>query len=104
MTNQEIFDKASQHLLSQDTKSLDKNGKCAYRGLDNSKCAVGIFIPDNEYKETMEGIPANRVYILSLKNLNISLLCSLQVVHDKYEPKEWSNKLSELAKKWNLTL
>lgn len=30
-------------------------GMCAYRGENGTKCAVGMFIPDSEYKTEFEG-------------------------------------------------
>jgi len=29
--------------------------KCRYKASDGNKCAVGCFIPDNEYRENLEG-------------------------------------------------
>lgn len=53
MTNQEIFDKVNQHLLTQKTAAV-ANGACAYRAGDKA-CAVGALIPDNLYTPAIEG-------------------------------------------------
>ena len=53
MTNQEIFDKIHQHLLTQRTAAI-KNGSCAYRAGPKA-CAVGALIPDSLYTPEIEG-------------------------------------------------
>ena len=60
MTNQEIFDKVSAHLLAQNAKSLAfidsyQGQACAYRGAEGRMCAAGCLIPDNRYYSGMEG-------------------------------------------------
>ncbi len=45
---QQVFDHVAEHLLSQRAKSLDDNGKCAYRGraaVGELSCAIGCLIP-----------------------------------------------------------
>ncbi len=54
MNNQEIYDKVSKHLLTQNKKSkLD--GKCSYRGDNHTSCAIGCLIPYDLYDSQMEG-------------------------------------------------
>lgn len=48
ITNQEIFDQVCRHLANQKCRSM-KGVHCQYRGIQNTKCAVGIFISDEEY-------------------------------------------------------
>jgi hypothetical protein len=53
MEAQEIFDKVAQHLAAQKEQSMDRF--CLYRGPNCTKCAFGIFIPDDLYSEGLEG-------------------------------------------------
>lgn len=87
MTNQEIFDKVVNHLLTQNEKAMTKF-RCQYRTEDGLKCAIGCLIPDEKYRrefddkalvviELMEFLPN----IITIKN--IPLLEDLQYIHDK---------------------
>lgn len=51
---QKVFDKALAHLRKQGKRSMGRLG-CAYRGDDDLKCAIGIFIPQKYYDDAMEG-------------------------------------------------
>jgi hypothetical protein len=53
-TNQEIFDIVAAHLLKQGVQCKD-GLSCVYRGADNTKCAVGVLIKDQDYHKNMEG-------------------------------------------------
>lgn len=53
-TNQEIFDIVAAHLLQQGVPCKD-GLSCRYRGVDNTKCAVGCLIKDADYDKNMEG-------------------------------------------------
>jgi hypothetical protein len=82
MTEQEVFDAVKDHLLSQGRQSLDKERKCAYRGIGGLKCAAGIFIPDELYKRTLENLRWEEVsYKLGL-TIHQDLIESLQSIHD----------------------
>lgn len=39
--------------------SVDPAGRCYYRGPNNTKCIVGQYIPDDEYKPGFEGETIN---------------------------------------------
>ena len=58
LTNQQIFDKCAEHLMTQGQQSVMYNqegdGTCYYRGPHGLKCAAGIFIPDAQYNDDME--------------------------------------------------
>lgn len=112
MNNQEIFDVVANHLLKQQSKSLlsDGVGKCAYRGVNGLKCAVGILIPDHLYDETMEykniqsvivDYPAFRGYLNAGED-EIDLLEQLQFIHDYAEVTAWNARLKEVAKDFAL--
>ena len=100
MKQQEIFDKASVHLMGMDSPSLDQdNDACAYRGKDDDcdfngqRCAVGLFISDEHYSEEIEGtgITGNQAVADAVANSwgqerltddQLILLADLQMAHD----------------------
>jgi len=61
MELQEIFNKAHKHFADMGEPSMasvdgvEDNVQCAYRGANGNKCIVGAFIPDELYKENLEG-------------------------------------------------
>jgi len=107
MKQQEIFDKASVHLMGMEGPSLDQdNDACAYRGksfcsafdddceFNGQMCAVGLFIDDEHYDEDIEGtgITGNRSVSHAvakswgqehLTSDQLSLLADLQMAHDE---------------------
>jgi hypothetical protein len=109
MTLREIFEKAKQHLLEQGCRSWTETG-CKYRGPEEKKCAVGIFIPDEDYRPRFENKlvsnlldPSSLSYCAGLErtigpinNDKVRLLCRLQEIHDTYPPSAWSTCLDEL--------
>lgn len=101
-TFQEIFDIVSLHLLTQHEKSLDSNGDCAYRGRNNTKCAIGCLISDEEYHKSMEG-----KLVSALKNINERqdiFLQYLQNIHDHKPVELWYEELTDFAKINNLEM
>jgi hypothetical protein len=54
MTKQEIFDKVATHLFTQGMRSIDSEERCCYRGPNNTSCAIGCLIPDENYDKNME--------------------------------------------------
>lgn len=63
-------------------------GGCLYRASYGKKCAVGLFIPDDEYSPRMEGRTAETllkswdVDLLRFMPLNIEDMRGWQIVHD----------------------
>lgn len=104
MTNREIFDKVKDHLLTQNRKSLNSSGDCAYRGLNGAMCAVGCLIPDDEYYPDLEGrsvlslrlqnVPS--INKLTTSNKTSVLLRRLQRIHDNIDPTSWEKALANL--------
>jgi hypothetical protein len=115
MTAQEIFDKVSNHLLTQNAQSLD-NGSCVYRTEDGKHCAVGCLIPTEFYSERIEGMGVSAIEVMSVlhnsgvlysstKHTNeVMLLADLQEMHDKTDPSVWPMKLKDIAAAFNLTV
>jgi hypothetical protein len=56
MSLQKMFDTAAVGMLRQGKQSKSRTGKCAYRGDNGCKCAVGFLIPDELYDNDLEGI------------------------------------------------
>lgn len=123
MTKQEIFDRVTEHLLTQKKRSTtwDESGyKCKYRGPNGLKCAIGILIPDHLYNPVFDGtlsqakafglkglsirrlmkaVPALQDY-LGAENLDI--LNELQSIHDDVDPSSWRVRLFYLAGQYHL--
>ncbi|AGS81170.1 hypothetical protein [Caulobacter phage Cr30] len=111
MTPQEIFDKSAAHLFTQDVQSVGPSC-CSYRGPNNTSCAVGFFIPDEVYRNDMEGKDVYGLldtyadifpkFIIE----NIKLFAALQLVHDDNvswrTTERMRNHLREVADKFNL--
>ena len=114
MELQEIFDKVSNHLLTQNRKSITaihgKSEDCAYRGNNGASCAIGCLIPDAAYHPDMEGKNINddkvwgAIYPVIGSSIGrnrgckkLNLLSDLQVIHDEELPEEWTKALQNLA-------
>ena len=109
MDTQDIFNKAYIHLLTQKVRSAIPYG-CVYRDELGRKCAVGVFIRDEDYRPELEGCVArsSRTLVVLAKagvettENNMLLLSGLQRVHDNLPPNEWESALRELAARWKL--
>lgn len=92
---QYVFDITVRKLAEQGCAGYSDEG-CSYRGNHNTKCAVGMWIPDSAYTPEMEDI-ALRVLRVKFKNVLPEILLdeelfgifdALQIVHDKLA---WTN-------------
>jgi hypothetical protein len=103
-TAQEVYDQVKTHLLTQNCKSQDPDlGFCKYLGPNNTKCAAGCLISDDEYEYDMEGtLWAGLVDRNIITRDHLNLIEDLQTVHDHYEVIRWGYKLSVVATKYNL--
>jgi hypothetical protein len=99
---QEVFDAMLAHLRKQGCKSErygDNDRRfCMYRHPDGLKCAVGIFIADDEYRDCYEGRSAEEV----LADRSVSpalryLLSQAQDIHDNYAVHQWEHAFENLA-------
>ena len=125
MKLQDIFNKASAHLMGMDGPSLDADGDaCVYRGrhgsceydgglgeLSGEMCAVGVFIKDEHYDEDFEGtgitgniLVANAVAASwgqdDLTEDQLLLLHDLQTAHDETSRGwEWPNSIVDALDK-----
>lgn len=125
MNAQEIFDTVVTHLRAQGCKSKGPiKGQvtaCAYRGDNGLKCAVGILIPDEDYKAEWEGESPNpsefrftplskaarefKDYcIAKFGEDNLELLAALQETHDYNEVEHWEQRFERISYNYGLTI
>ena len=108
----EIFIKISNHLLTQNKKSVNSAGKCLYKTSSGLRCAAGCLIPDKDYDPKMEGDYINgdvKNQLISkffkdsgFSEKEIYLIRELQWVHDTKPIKSWRNELNLIAKKFEI--
>ncbi len=56
MTKQEIFNKVwDWFVVKNNPRSVSPTGSCCYRGVNGSKCAIGVLLPDELYQPRFEG-------------------------------------------------
>jgi hypothetical protein len=109
MSKQETFDKVVNGLRAQGCQSMGNyistiTGAmvegCCYRGENNTKCAAGQLIPDEEYSIAMEGKLCSDELVapvLTAGGHNIDLCRRLQEIHDCYDVEDWEEKFKFLA-------
>ena len=112
--DQTVFNKVAAHLLAQREQSLTADGRCAYRGQNGRRCAVGCLINDEHYHSALEDktTPITEAFkavenSLGLPRLSprlVFLLEELQVLHDHTPPSTWREELKELAHQYELEL
>jgi len=122
MTEQErkqnTFNIVKKHLLAmKEPCQKEESGSCMYRNEKNSRCAIGVLIPDKLYKSNCESGAAvflidkeSQYYLKGLKfywknngiSINKAFLKDLQKVHDCYFTLK-KKHLKLLAKHHNLS-
>lgn len=112
MTAQEIFNQSYLGVLRQGRTSYGPIG-CRYRRPDGCKCAAGQVIPDNEYKEDMEGQRFGRIFDrTSIEEMHSGLIEDLQFYHDAMPHHlrggcfraEWRARAWKVAKRFSLQM
>ena len=109
MTDQEIFNKVSAHLLRQGKRAVER-GKCVYRASDGLSCAVGCLIAPEAYSRLLEGQGAASMPLRAALRASgivptpttMGLLSTLQDLHDRIKPPLWPHELNLIAKRYNL--
>ncbi len=120
--HQQIFDTVLEKLLAQGCRSRlgdsHIDSYCAYRGNNGTKCAIGHLIPDELYKEEIEGLTVatkwHRVRdclpleIQEFGDKNKEFLIELQRAHDQaYIPSDFrqlfQNYMKAIAEQYHLT-
>jgi hypothetical protein len=110
---QTIFDTAVLHLAQQQRPAIDNTGACRYRADGGLKCAIGCFIPDDQYNPGMDGLwdgdtvaewADTTVITLSRAgafNIESSLaeqfLAQLQACHDRNAKRRLADLTSDLT-------
>lgn len=83
--NQLAFDTIVAFMKVQGRPSMDRYS-CRFRGQDNTKCAVGVLIPDFVYSPMMEDrIDNTNRLVAETYNLDRDFLEALQNAHDDYD-------------------
>lgn len=107
LTAQDIFDIAAWQLLNQGEQS--RGGSiCRYRGERGLRCAVGFFVPDDQYSEEFEGNGVPGLIVIAKRRgcdsrfvhflaRHLGLLTTLQRTHDENPPHAWPARLTEVA-------
>ena len=117
-TAQQFYDMIVSHLRQQNARSVldDLYGAnpCAYRGLNNMKCAVGIIIPDEIYTRSMESKTVSQLIrnngigydipeeLLLELDQHRKLLSTLQSIHDAEPVCVWEEHFEILAENLDL--
>lgn len=121
MTNQELFDRVKEHLLTQRAKSGVPNSEyvvaaggaefcCFYRMPGTTlRCAIGCLIPDERYTGTLEFTPVTCSEVWNAAGIKyhiagqIQLARDLQECHDNHEVRHWAVCLQWIAEEHALT-
>jgi hypothetical protein len=128
MDTQQAFDLVIQHLWNQNRTSRrdwrEAEG-CAYRGTGGARCAIGALIPDDLYRDDMEGLSSRMLLdqhpevagIPALRALCVEdqhgkpLHELLQNLHDDYDENRDPNfrgyllaDASNIARRFNLVV
>lgn len=100
MNAQEIFEAVVNHMITMGHRAgyTTEEGKfiCRYRTNHGDKCVAGMFIPDELYQESMEGLSIVHV-LLDTPELpkwmheHRVLLGRLQLIHDR----EWWDRIEQ---------
>jgi len=114
LSPKDIYERVSEHLLTQRAVSEDDNGSCRLRSPEGRKCAIGSLVRDDVYEPELEGVgisyyrharDGGLLRALYASNVNaydpniIDLLIELEEVHDYADIDEWPELLSALGKR-----
>lgn len=101
-SDQIVFDIVAKHLLTQNIVSQTAS-TCAYRGPNDTSCAVGCLISDDEYTDSLEEQVASHVTVMSAVERSLGftvsedLLRRLQKIHDCHLVQYWDQELIHVA-------
>lgn len=107
MTIQEAFDKVWSWFVVQGKPRAVVNGMCRLRTPTGAKCAVGVLIPDEQYRDALDrrGITDYHESVPALEGLPLDFLTALQTAHDKDgRDLGMTGALKQFAKRWHLTI
>ena len=109
-TKQEVFDTVATHLLTQNQKALNSDGKCRYRTSSGLTCAIGCLFPknldvsgiENETVTAVLGSKYAKFLIISDLVSESSFYTQLQHIHDDNPTTKWRGELVRFAENNNL--
>lgn len=117
-TDREVYEFIANALMEQGLKSQIKRQTtqniplvdCAYRGENNTRCAVGQIISDEFYSELFEGKSIHEDEVLEavqqsnpewdVDYTSFLMLNQLQLIHDSHQPEDWEELFN---KSYNFT-
>lgn len=104
LTDQEVFNTVARHLLKQGAPARDRHGNACFRNVAGQKCAIGVLIPDGEYRVWMEDYtPETLVRELSrLASVDRKLIRMLRLTHDTWPSNQWRLHLAWIAARFGL--
>ena len=125
LTNQQVFDNALFGIRQQNyvASGTDDSGfNCLYRGPGGLKCGIGHSIPDELYRESMEGkcigslttdLEYRAWFGVLLRDVSLELATRLQDAHDsaahlapstnKLDPGAFEVRMEGIASRFDLT-
>lgn len=117
MITQAQFDKIVTHSRQMKRRSGSAGGACAYHNADGNMCFIGVLIPDEIYRNDMEGLTMQELYhaddkpwcakLMSALNVesigDAFSLSDLQEIHDRHFYSREA-KLRKWAKDHNLVM
>ena len=118
MSLEAIFAKVEKHLITQNAKSVNKDGDCVYRNHYRNhrgqSCAIGCLIPVNRYKSGFEGnllrddepLQDALKHVIGVnpkkRQMKIDLLMELMSVHDDSHVVDWKHELTMVKDEWGI--
>ncbi len=100
---QEMFDTILKGIRMQGGPSMARE-RCAYRGADGRRCAIGLLIMDGDYTTDIEGLGVaslfNRGYFSDLKKEAKKFLADMQLLHDDVAARTFEDGDKAFLKEW----
>ena len=99
----DIFTKVYVALRKQGRSSIDEEGSCQYRGSNNTRCAAGWLLPDDQWEPGIEGLSVDESSVWKRFGLPDQLkdfIRALQRAHDAGYTAgfaSWESKMAAIA-------
>lgn len=103
-TDNQIIDFVAARLAEQGCKSQEEGSRtgenCLYRGPNNTKCAFGLLIPNEDYRPEFEDKGSDKIIMryfpAAIPKMN--LIFALQNIHDNINSEDWGAAFEYLKK------
>ena len=107
LLKQEVFNKVWDHFITQKKpRGIKSSGGCGLRGMGNTKCAIGVLIPDEIYFPGMETMPLRSLLPLigftEIDSHDFGFFNRLREEHDNSNLKTFRENLRTFARHYNL--